>query len=85
MIDAKNYGASQFFANGYHHYHVDIGRGVIYFKKQAISKYALPLAHCDYLFASIGLASYLGLYLSKKKGPNYAEVFVEAEKRTIKL
>ncbi|WP_090539858.1 hypothetical protein [Nitrosomonas sp. Nm132] len=71
-----------FFANSYHHHHVDIGR-VIHLKKQAISKDALPLAHCDYLSPSIGLASYLGLYLPKKEGPNYAEVFVEAEKRAM--
>ncbi|WP_177165916.1 PIG-L deacetylase family protein [Nitrosomonas sp. Nm58] len=61
---------------------VDIG-SVIHLKKQAISKYALRLAHCDYLSASIGLASYRGLYLPKKERPNYAEAFVEAEKRVM--
>lgn len=58
---------------------VDITR-VINLKKQAISCYALPLLHCDYLSAIIGLASYRGLFLPKGVGENYAEAFVEAEK-----
>ena len=58
---------------------VDIS-SVIELKKQAISCYVLPLSHCDYLAASIGLAGYRGLYLPKKAGLNYAEAFVEAEK-----
>ncbi|SFE96489.1 N-acetylglucosaminyl deacetylase, LmbE family [Nitrosomonas sp. Nm166] len=59
---------------------VDIS-SVIDLKKQAISCYVLPLSHCDYLTASIGLASYRGLYLPGKEGSNYAEAFVEAEKK----
>lgn len=59
---------------------VDIS-SVIDLKKQAISQYALPLSHCDYLAASIGLASYRGLYLAKRQDPNYAEAFIEAEKK----
>lgn len=59
---------------------VDIN-SVIDLKKQAISRYVLPLTHCDYLTASIGLAGYRGLYLPGKEGPNYAEAFVEAEKK----
>lgn len=59
---------------------VDIG-SVIDRKKQAISCYALPLSHCDYLSASIGLASYRGLYLPGKQSTNYAEAFIEAEKK----
>ncbi|MBS0299753.1 MAG: PIG-L family deacetylase [Proteobacteria bacterium] len=60
---------------------VDIA-SVIELKKQAISCYALPLSHCDYLSASIGLASYRGLYLPGKQGSNYAEAFTEIEKKT---
>ncbi|MBS0425223.1 MAG: PIG-L family deacetylase [Proteobacteria bacterium] len=59
---------------------MDIG-SVIELKKQAISCYALPLSHCDYLSASIGLASYRGLYLPGKQGGNYAEAFTEIEKK----
>lgn len=59
---------------------VDIS-SVIELKKQAISRYVLPLTHCDYLSASIGLAGYRGLYLPGKEGHNYAEAFVEAEKK----
>lgn len=59
---------------------VDIS-SVIDLKKQAISRYVLPLSHCDYFSASIGLASYRGLYLAKKDSPNYAEAFIEAEKK----
>lgn len=59
---------------------VDISH-VIDLKKQAISRYILPLSHCDYLSASIGLASYRGLYLAKKASPNFAEAFIEAEKK----
>lgn len=58
---------------------IDIG-SVIDIKKQAISCYALPLAHCDYLSASLGLASYRGLYLPGKRDGNYAEAFTEVEK-----
>ena len=58
---------------------VDIS-SVIELKKQAISRYVLPLSHCDYLAASIGLAGYRGLYLPGKQSSNYAEAFVEAEK-----
>lgn len=61
---------------------VDIS-SVIDLKKQAISHYVLPLSHCDYLSASIGLASYRGLYLSGKAESNYAEAFVEAEKEAV--
>ncbi len=59
---------------------VDIGQ-VIEVKKQAIRCYALPLSHCDYLSASIGLANYRGLYLPGKQSPRYAEAFTEAEKK----
>ncbi len=59
---------------------VDIS-SVIDLKKQAISHYALPLSHCDYLTASVGLASYRGMYLAKHTNPNYAEAFIEAEKK----
>jgi len=59
---------------------VDIG-DAIELKKQAISCYALPLSHCDYLSASIGLASYRGLYLPAKPGGNHAEAFCEIEKQ----
>lgn len=59
---------------------IDIG-SVIDIKKRAISCYALPLAHCDYLSASIGLASYRGLYLPGKRECNYAEAFTEVEKK----
>lgn len=54
---------------------------VIDLKQQAISQYALPLSHCDYLSASAGLAAYRGLYLAKQTTPNYAEAFIEAEKK----
>lgn len=50
-------------------------------KRKAISRYELPLAHCDYLTASMGLASYRGLYLPGQNRPKYAEAFVEAGKR----
>ena len=50
-------------------------------KREAISRYQLPLAHCDYLTASMGLASYRGLYLPSQNRPKYAEAFVEAGKR----
>ncbi len=59
---------------------VDIS-SVIDLKKQSIACYELPLFHCDYLSASIGLASYRGLYLAKKEDTNYAEAFIEAEKK----
>lgn len=59
---------------------VDITR-VINLKKQAISCYALPLSHCNYLSAIIGLASYRALFLPKKEEESYAEAFVEAEKK----
>ncbi len=58
---------------------VDI-TSVINLKKHAISCYALPLSHCNYLSAIIGLASYRGLFLPKQVSENYAEAFVEAEK-----
>lgn len=61
---------------------VDIS-SVIELKKQAISRYVLPLTHCDYLSASIGLAGYRGLYLPGKESLNYAEAFVEAEKKVM--
>ncbi len=61
---------------------VDIS-SVIGLKKQAIACYELPLSHCDYLSASIGLASYRGLYLAKKEDTNYAEAFFEAEKKPV--
>jgi hypothetical protein len=50
-------------------------------KKKAISSYELSLAHCDYLTAIMGLASYRGLYLPEHDRPRYAEAFVEAGKR----
>ncbi len=59
---------------------VDIS-SVIDLKKQAISRYVLPLSHCDYLSASLGLAGYRGLYLPGKEGHKYAEAFIEAEKK----
>ncbi|MCO6433212.1 PIG-L deacetylase family protein [Nitrosomonas nitrosa] len=59
---------------------VDVS-SVIDLKKLAISKYILPLSHCDYFSASIGLAKYRGLYLLKQQKPSYAEAFVEAEKK----
>lgn len=59
---------------------VDIS-SVIDLKQRAISQYALPLSHCDYLSASAGLAAYRGLYLAKQTTPNYAEAFIEAEKK----
>ncbi len=59
---------------------VDIS-SVIDLKKQAIACYELPLSHCDYLSASIGLASYRGLYLAKKESLNYAEAFFEVENK----
>ena len=59
---------------------VDIG-SVADLKRAAISRYELPLAHCDYLTACMGLASYRGLYLPGATRPKYAEAFVEAGKR----
>lgn len=56
---------------------------VIHLKKQAISRYVLPLSHCDYLSASIGLARYRGLYLPGKENQKYAEAFIEAEKNVV--
>lgn len=50
-------------------------------KRKAISCYELPLAHCDYRTAIMGLASYRGLYLPGQGRPKYAEAFVEAGKR----
>lgn len=61
---------------------VDIS-SVIDLKKQAIACYELPQSHCDYLSASMGLASYRGLYLAKKDTINYAEAFIEAEKKAV--
>ncbi len=58
---------------------VDIG-SVAELKRLALSRYELPLAHCDYLSASMGLAAYRGLYLSGKGQSKFAEAFVEAEK-----
>jgi LmbE family N-acetylglucosaminyl deacetylase len=52
---------------------------VIELKRQAISAYQLPLAHCDYLSASLGLAAYRGLYLAANGQAKFAEAFVEAE------
>lgn len=57
---------------------VDIS-SVIGLKQQAISHYQLPLAHCDYLSASMGLSRYRGLYLPNPRHQQYAEAFVEAE------
>ncbi|MDI1291837.1 MAG: PIG-L family deacetylase [Methylobacter sp.] len=57
---------------------VDIS-SVIDLKRQAISHYQLPLEHCDYLSAIMGLAAYRGLYLSGNGHPKFAEAFVEAE------
>lgn len=57
---------------------VDIS-SVIDLKRQAINHYQLPLAHCDYLSAIMGLAAYRGLYLSNQEREQYAEAFVEAE------
>ncbi|MGJ0427596.1 PIG-L deacetylase family protein [Methylobacter sp.] len=49
-------------------------------KRSALSRYELPLAHCDYLSASMGLAAYRGLYLAGNGQSGFAEAFVEAEK-----
>ncbi|WP_051300180.1 PIG-L deacetylase family protein [Methylobacter luteus] len=61
---------------------VDI-RSVAELKRSALSRYELPLAHCDYLTASMGLAAYRGLYLSENGQSGLAEAFVEAEKNGI--
>ncbi|CAA9890316.1 N-acetylglucosaminyl deacetylase, LmbE family [Candidatus Methylobacter favarea] len=58
---------------------VDIS-SVAELKRAALSFYKLPLAQCDYLAASMGLAAYRGLYLSRKGCAKFAEAFVEAEK-----
>jgi LmbE family N-acetylglucosaminyl deacetylase len=58
---------------------VDIS-SVAELKRSALSLYELPLAHCHYLSASMGLAAYRGLYLSGNGQPKFAEAFVEAEK-----
>lgn len=60
-------------------YVVDIS-SVVELKRSALSLYELPLAHCDYLSASMGLAAYRGLYLPGNGHPKFAEAFVEAEK-----
>lgn len=52
-------------------------------KRRAIACYALPLAHCDYLSASMGLAAYRGLYLSGGGRPALAEAFTEADRHTL--
>lgn len=57
---------------------VDIS-SVIELKQQAINHYQLPLAHCDYLSASMGLSRYRALYLPNQSHEQYAEAFVEAE------
>jgi len=57
---------------------VDIS-SVIRLKQQAINHYQLPLAHCDYLSASMGLSRYRGLYLPNQGREQYAEAFIEAE------
>lgn len=59
---------------------VDISH-VAELKREAISRYELPLAHCDYLTACMGLAGYRGLYLPGQTRPKYAEAFAEADKR----
>jgi LmbE family N-acetylglucosaminyl deacetylase len=61
---------------------VDIS-SVAELKRSALSRYELPLAHCDYLSASMGLAAYRGLYLSGNGQSRFAEAFVEAEKNGI--
>lgn len=53
-------------------------------KRAAIACYALPLAHCDYLSASMGLAAYRGLYLSGNGRKALAEAFTEAEPRSFR-
>jgi LmbE family N-acetylglucosaminyl deacetylase len=58
---------------------VDIS-SVAELKRSALSRYELPLAHCDYLSASMGLAAYRGLYLAGNGRSGFAEAFVEAEK-----
>jgi LmbE family N-acetylglucosaminyl deacetylase len=58
---------------------VDIS-SVAELKQSALSLYELPLAHCDYLSSSMGLAAYRGLYLPGNGHPKFAEAFVEAEK-----
>jgi LmbE family N-acetylglucosaminyl deacetylase len=58
---------------------VDIS-SVAELKRSALSRYELPLAHCDYLSASMGLAAYRGLYLAGNGQSGFAEAFVEAEK-----
>lgn len=60
---------------------VDIS-SVIDLKQQAIRHYQLPLAHCDYLSANLGLCRYRGLYLPNPTHQQYAEAFVEAENNT---
>ena len=60
---------------------VDIG-AVEDLKRAAISCYALPLEHCDYLSASMGLAAYRGLYLSGNGRRALAEAFTEADRGT---
>jgi LmbE family N-acetylglucosaminyl deacetylase len=61
---------------------VDIS-SVAELKRSALFRYELPLAHCDYLSASMGLAAYRGLYLSCNGQSGLAEAFVEAEKNGI--
>lgn len=60
---------------------VDIS-SAIELKRQAIEQYKLPLSHCDYLSASIGLSRYRALYLPKQEHQQYAEAFIEAENNT---
>ncbi len=59
---------------------VDI-TSVAMLKQEALSQYALPLAHCNYLTASLGLGAYRALYLPKNDQISYAEAFVEAQKK----
>jgi LmbE family N-acetylglucosaminyl deacetylase len=61
---------------------VDIS-SVAELKRSALSRYELPLAHCDYLSASMGLAAYRGLYLAGNGQSGLAEAFVEAEKHNV--
>lgn len=60
---------------------VDIN-AVAHLKRSAIACYALPLAHCDYLSASMGLAAFRGLYLSGNTQSPLAEAFAEEEQKS---
>lgn len=46
-------------------------------KRRALEGYRIPLAHCDYLTAGIGLAAFRGIMVGREPGPGYAEVFLD--------